>query len=76
MLLKSLSQDYTWPSIFFAFYNRTMRFHTYLLALAAGIGLLLFSANAQQQIAVNAAAAPEGYGIEVEVINENIGILM
>ena len=53
-----------------------MRFHSYLLALAAGIGLLLSSVDAQQQIAVNAAAAPEGYGIEVEVINENIGILV
>ena len=72
-MLKSVSQDYTWPAIFFSSHNRTMRFHTYLVALATGIGLLLSSVNAQQQIAVNAASAPDNYGIEVEVINENIG---
>ncbi|RPG81038.1 MAG: hypothetical protein CBC74_001870, partial [Crocinitomicaceae bacterium TMED114] len=29
----------------------------------------------QQQVAVNSAPAPEGYGVEVEVVSENIGIL-
>ena len=40
------------------------------------MGLFLSCLNAQQQIAVSTASAPDGYGIEVEVVNENIGILV
>ena len=30
----------------------------------------------QQQVAVNSAPAPEGYDLEVEVVNEDIGLLV
>ena len=42
------------------------------------LGVLFFSSASlfsQQQIAVSAASAPEGYALEVEVVTENIGIL-
>jgi len=50
-----------------------MRFQSHFFALAASLALFLSSANAQQQIAVNTSAAPDGYGIEIEVINDDIG---
>ena len=54
-----------------------MRFKIhFFLALAAGMGLFLSCLNAQQQIAVSTASAPDGYDIEVEVVSENIGPLV
>ena len=41
--------------------------------LAAVLLYSAFSLHAQQQVAVNSAPAPEGYGIELEVVNEDIG---
>ncbi len=46
--------------------------------LSLFLGMLFFSSASlfsQQQIAVSAASAPEGYALEVEVVTENIGIL-
>ena len=45
------------------------------IVLAAAFLCWPSSLLAQQQIAVNAASAPEGYGLEVEVVSEDIGIL-
>ena len=50
-----------------------MRFQSHFFALAVSLAFFLINATAQQQIAVNTSAAPDGYGIEVEVVNDNIG---
>ena len=47
-----------------------------LTSLCTALFLLVATSFSQvQQIAVNSAPAPEGYDIELEVVNENIGIL-
>ncbi len=46
-----------------------------LTSLFTALFLFVASSFSQvQQIAVNSAPAPEGYGVEVEVVNDNIGI--
>ena len=48
-----------------------------LTSLCTALFLLVATSFSQvQQIAVNSAPAPEGYDIELEVVNENIGILV
>ena len=47
---------------------------TTLLFCSLIVGLT--GAYSQQQVAVNAASAPEGYDLEVEVVSENIGLLV
>ena len=44
--------------------------------LVAALFCCLTTVFAQQQVAVNSAPAPEGYDLEVEVTNEDIGILV
>ena len=51
------------------------KIHNLTFALMAALGCCL-STQAQQQIAVNSASAPTGYGLEVEVVSENIGPLI
>ena len=48
-----------------------------LTSLFAALFLLVATSFSQiQQIAVNSAPAPEGYGIELEVVSEDIGLLV
>ena len=50
--------------------------HKLALTIAAALICCVSSLSAQQQIAVNTSSAPEGYGLEVEVVSEDIGLLV
>ncbi|MBK12770.1 MAG: hypothetical protein CL849_04505, partial [Crocinitomicaceae bacterium] len=43
------------------------------ITLVAALICCLTTTFSQQQVAVNSAPAPDGYSLEVEVVNDNIG---
>ena len=45
------------------------------ISLVAALFCCLTPLFSQQQVSINSAPAPEGYGLEVEVVSENVGIL-
>ena len=46
------------------------------ITLVAALFCCLTAIFSQQQVAINSAPAPEGYGLETVVVNENIGQLV